>query len=64
MGARTGLLDQIASLFGERDAALRVDFRTLEVERVPLDLGGWRLVTVPSGEHRSLAASGYNERRA
>ena len=64
VGARTGLLDQVASLLGEQDAALRVDFRTLEVRRVPLELGGWRLVTVDSGERRSVAASGYNERRS
>jgi galactokinase len=31
---------------------------------VPLRLGDWRLVTVDSGERRSLAASGYNDRRA
>ena len=31
---------------------------------VPLELGDWRLVTVDSGETHSLAAGGYNERRA
>src|SRR5881275_3291145 len=30
VGARTGLLDQIASLFGRAGHALRVDFRTLD----------------------------------
>jgi galactokinase len=63
VGAHTGLLDQLASLFGERDRALRIDFRTLEIRPVPLRLGDWKLVTVPSGETHSLAASGYNERR-
>jgi galactokinase len=63
VGARSGLLDQLASLFGRQDHALRIDFRTLEVRPVPLRLGGWKLVTVDSGEQRSLAASGYNERR-
>ena len=63
-GARTGLLDQLASLFGQRDAALRIDFHTLEVRAVRLQLGDWRLVSVPSGEQRSIAAAGYNERRA
>jgi galactokinase len=64
VGARTGLLDQLASLCGRTDHALRIDFRTLEIEHVPLQLGDWRLVTVPSGERHSLAESGYNERRA
>ena len=65
VGARTGLLDQIASLMGEEGHALRIDFRTLEVVRIPLVLGDWRLVAVPSGESHSLAAgSGYDRRRA
>jgi galactokinase len=64
VGARTGLLDQIASLFGEREQALRIDFRTLEVTSVPLRIGDWRLVAVQSGEPHSLAESGYNERRS
>jgi galactokinase len=64
VGARTGLLDQLASLLGIAGQALRVDFRTLQTRGVPLRLGDWRLVTVDSGERRSLAASGYNDRRA
>ncbi|HEY3020765.1 MAG TPA: galactokinase family protein [Solirubrobacteraceae bacterium] len=63
VGARTGLLDQIASLFGRDGHALRVDFRTLDVAPVALQTGSWRLVTVGSGEARLHAASGYNERR-
>jgi galactokinase len=63
VGAHTGLLDQLASLFGVRDHALRIDFRTLEIRPVPLRLGEWKLVTVPSGEAHSLRDSGYNERR-
>jgi galactokinase len=66
VGAHTGLLDQLASLFGERDHALRIDFRTLEIRPVPLPLDRWSLVTVPSGERHTLALaeSGYNQRRA
>lgn len=63
VGVRTGLLDQLASLFGEQEHGLRIDFRTLEIRPVPLRLGDWGLVTVPSGESRSLTASRYNERR-
>jgi galactokinase len=64
VGARTGLLDQLASLYGERDRALRIDFRSLEVQPVALDLAGWRLVTLDSGDRHANAASGYNQRRA
>jgi galactokinase len=43
---------------------VRIDFRSLEATPVPVPLGDWTLVTVPSGEQHSLAASGYNERVA
>jgi galactokinase len=72
VGARTGLLDQIASLCGERDRALRIDFRSLEVTPVALDLEGFSLVTLDSGERHANAGKrgdgdnepGYNQRRA
>jgi galactokinase len=64
VGAQTGLLDQLASLYGEADAALSIDFATLEIETVPLRLGDWRLVVLDSGERHEHAGGGYNERRA
>jgi galactokinase len=64
VGAQTGLLDQIASLFGQDDHALVVDFRSLDVRPVALSLGGFRLVVLDSGEEHTHAGSGYNERRA
>jgi galactokinase len=63
-GAETGLLDQLASLFGERGRALRIDMRGPRVEPVPLELAGHSLATLDSGAPRSVAQSGYNERRA
>jgi galactokinase len=62
-GAETGLLDQLASLFGERGRALRIDMRGPVLEAVPLALEGHLLATLDSGAERSVAASGYNERR-
>jgi galactokinase len=67
VGARTGLLDQLASLCGQPDRALRIDFRSLEVTPVPLELGEWSLVTLDSGESHANAGgseNGYNRRRA
>jgi galactokinase len=55
VGARTGLLDQLASLYGEPHAALRIDFMTLPQ--------GWRLATLDSGQRHANADSAYNERR-
>jgi galactokinase len=73
VGAQTGLLDQIASLFGEQGSGLRIDFRSLDVAPVPLELGDWTLVTLDSGERHANAGPGgedseetpgYNQRRA
>jgi galactokinase len=62
-GAETGLLDQLASLLGQERHAVRLDMRTLEAEAVELDVGGHVLAVLDSGAPRSLAGSGYNERR-
>ena len=63
VGAETGLLDQLASLFGEPGGAIRIDFASMDIDPVPLELGDWSLVTLDSGAAHSIAASGYNERR-
>ncbi len=62
-GAQTGLLDQLASLYGAPETALCIDFKTLEIDLVPLQMSGWRFVVEDSGERHAHAASGYNERR-
>jgi galactokinase len=69
VGAQTGLLDQIASLFGEPESALRIDFQSMEVTPVALELDDYRLVTLDSGQRHANAggddaADGYNQRRA
>jgi galactokinase len=72
VGANTGLLDQMASLYGARDRAMQIDFQSLEVTPVSLDLGDYSLVTVDSGERHANAGKseageddepGYNQRR-
>jgi galactokinase len=64
VGQRTGLLDQLASLYGEAGSALRIDMRGPRVDPIPLELPGHRLATLDSGAPRGLAESGYNARRA
>ena len=64
VGARTGLLDQIASLYGEPERAMEIDFRSLEVTPVTLELAGYSLVTLDSGERHANAGRGPGERRA
>lgn len=65
VGTQSGLLDQIASLFGEQGGAVEIDFRSLAVTPVALHLRDHLLVTVDSSErHSNAAADGYNVRRA
>jgi galactokinase len=64
VGAETGLLDQLAALCGREGHALRIDFRTLDLRPVRLELRGWRLATVDSGAAHEHAGGGYNQRRA
>jgi galactokinase len=64
VGAQTGLLDQLAALFGREGQALRLDCRDLSIDAVPLALGDWELAVAPSGHQHEHAASGYNQRRA
>jgi galactokinase len=64
VGAETGLLDQLASLSGRADTAVRIDFAALALEPVALELGGWRLAVLDSGAAHDLSTGGYNERRA
>jgi galactokinase len=63
VGAQTGLLDPLASLSGTRHGPVLIDFETLEMTPVPLELGAWVLVVLDSGERHTHAESGYNQRR-
>jgi len=62
-GVRCGLLDQISSLFGRPDALVFTDFRTFEVQTVPLPPNTAFLLCNTGVKHR-LVDSAYNERRA
>jgi galactokinase len=64
VGARSGLLDQLAALFGERNCAIAIDFDSLDLRLVPVALEDHRLVLLDSREQHVNAASGYNQRRA
>jgi galactokinase len=63
VGVNCGLMDQFASAHGVAGHALYFDTRSLEWEALPLPQEAL-LVVADSGVRRSLAVSGYNERRA
>ena len=66
VGAPTGLLDQLASLFGEPSTALLIDFRDLTVEPVAFDPdgSGVALLLIDSRARHRHAGGDYAARRA
>jgi galactokinase len=61
-GVRCGILDQMACSLGDRDHMLFLDTRSLARRLLPLPPGD--LIVIDSGAPRTLATTGYNERRA
>lgn len=66
VGAPTGLLDQLSSLFGEVSSALLIDFRDLAVHPVPFDpdASGVTLLLFDSGQRHGHVDGEYAARRA
>lgn len=62
VGAKTGLLDQISSLFGVKNQLVRTDFRSLDIDHLSLPVGIGFLVC-DTGTKHSLGDSDYNTRR-
>lgn len=61
VGVRSGLLDQISSLFGKAWNVMSIDFEFLTVEHAPLT--GEAIVVCNSGVKHSLVGGEYNELR-
>lgn len=66
VGAPTGLLDQLSSLFGEVSSALLIDFRDVAVHPVPFDpdASGVTLLLFDSGQRHGHVDGEYAARRA
>jgi galactokinase len=64
VGVPTGVMDQLAVLFGEVGHALLLDTRAMSVEPVPLDLAayGLALLVIDTGAPHTLVTSGYADR--
>ncbi|KZS70363.1 galactokinase [Mycobacterium kansasii] len=66
VGAPTGLLDQLAALYGEPSTALLIDFRDLAIRPVLFDpdASGITLLLIDSRARHRHAAGEYAQRRA
>jgi galactokinase len=63
VGVACGIMDQMASTFGEQGRALFLDCRSLGRETVEIP-AGLNIVVVNTGVRHSLGSSEYNKRRA
>lgn len=66
VGAPTGIMDQMASMLGEPDAAIFLDCRTLDTNLVPVGIAeaGLAILIMDTRVQHSHATGGYRERRA
>src|ERR1700744_1350776 len=62
IGLNSGIMDQFAVAFGEKDKALMLNCDTLDYKAVDTNLGEYVLAIINTNKPRKLAESKYNER--
>jgi galactokinase len=62
IGLNSGIMDQFAVAFGEKNKALMLNCDTLDYEAVDANLGDHVLAIISTNKPRKLAESKYNER--
>lgn len=63
IGVNCGIMDQFASVFGQKGKLMRLDCRSREFEYFPFNPQRYKLVLVNSKVKHELAGSPYNDRR-
>jgi galactokinase len=63
VGAQTGIMDQVAALFGAAGGLVLLDVRDREIAVIPADFGDLVLTVIDTGVRHSHATSGYGARR-
>lgn len=64
IGVNSGIMDQFAVTFGEKDKAIVLNCDTLEYQLIDCNLGDHVLTIINTNKPRELAESKYNERVA
>lgn len=62
-GVNCGIMDQFASIFGQKGKLILLNCKTLEYKYYPFDPKGYKLVLIDSCVKHELASSAYNNRR-
>ncbi len=63
-GVHCGIMDQFASMFGEKKSALLLDCRNINAEVREFNLEGYKLILINTNVKHDLSESAYNKRRA
>ncbi|MGI6223081.1 MAG: galactokinase [Prevotella sp.] len=63
VGVNCGIMDQFASVFGQKGKLMRLDCRSREFEYFPFEPKGYKLVLLNSKVKHELKGSPYNDRR-
>lgn len=63
VGVNCGIMDQFASVFGQKGKLMRLDCRSREFEFFPFAPQGYKLVLLNSKVKHELVGSPYNDRR-
>lgn len=64
VGTRSGLMDQLTSVFADTNRALLIDCRSLEMTAIPMVSDDVTVIICDSKVKHELATSAYNQRRA
>ena len=62
IGVNSGIMDQFAVTFGEKDKAMAISCDTLDYDLVSANLGDYVLAVINTNKPRKLVESKYNER--
>lgn len=63
VGTQCGIMDQFASVMGEKDKLLFLDCKTLHYQSLPLNIAPYELVLLNTGVSHSLLDGDYNNRQ-
>lgn len=64
VGVKCGIMDQFASMFGQKNTALLLDCRTISAKAFHIDLQEYQILLINTNVKHSLSDSAYNKRRA
>lgn len=64
VGVKCGIMDQFASMFGEKNTALLLDCRSISAKSFNIDLQEYQILLINTNVKHSLSDSAYNKRRA